>query len=89
VSAGPVRIPADAGNGLGKLVLAVLEIVRDLLERQALHRVEAGSLSPDEVERLGRALIALEHQLAELRVTFGEHTEPAFPPDRTERTPPP
>lgn len=63
----PPRIPADSGQGLGQLVLAVLEIVRDLLERQALRRADNGSLAPDQIERLGQALIALDHQFTELR----------------------
>jgi hypothetical protein len=69
---GPLRIPADSGRGLGQVVLAVLEIVRDLLERQAIRRME--SLSPEEVERLGQALIALDRQFAELRETLTERT---------------
>jgi hypothetical protein len=66
------RIDVDAddlGAGLGRLVIAVLEIVRELLERQALRRAE--SLEPEEVERLGRALMALDERFAELRETFG------------------
>jgi len=63
----PRRIPADSGHGLGQLVVAVLDIVRDLLERQALRRVDSGWLSPDQIERLGQALIALDRQFAELR----------------------
>ncbi len=66
----PLRIPADSGRGLGQVVVAVLEIVRDLLERQAIRRMESGSLTPDEVERLGLALIALDRQFAELRETL-------------------
>ncbi|RSM79344.1 gas vesicle protein K [Kibdelosporangium aridum] len=65
------RIPADAGQGLGRLVVAVLEVLAELLERQALRRVAAGSLTDDEVERLGQALIALRAQFAELRVALG------------------
>jgi hypothetical protein len=66
----PLRISADAGQGLGQVVVAVLEILRDLLERQAIRRMESGSLTPDEVERLGRALIALDRQFAEIRETL-------------------
>ncbi len=66
----PLRIPADSGRGLGQVVVAVLEIIRDLLERQAIRRMESGSLTPDEVERLGLALIALDRQFAELRETL-------------------
>jgi Gas vesicle protein K len=72
----PRRIPADSGRGLGQLVIAVLEIVRDLLERQALRRVDNGSLSPHEIERLGQALIALDRQFSELREVL---TEPPLP----------
>jgi len=66
----PVRISADSGRGLGQVVVAVLEILRDLMERQAIRRMESGSLNPDEVERLGLALIALDRQFAELRETI-------------------
>jgi Gas vesicle protein K len=73
----PQRIPADSGRGLGRLVIAILDIVRDLLERQALRRVDSGSLTPEQVERLGQALIALDRQFAELREVL---TERAVPP---------
>jgi Gas vesicle protein K len=73
----PLRIPADAGRGLGQVVVAVLEILRDLLERQAIRRVESGSLTPDEVERLGQALIALDQRFTEIReVLTEERTSP-------------
>jgi hypothetical protein len=94
------RVPADAGAGLGRLVVAVLEILRDLLERQALRRMSAGSLSPDEVERLGQALISLQRQFGELRAALGADepsgARPAMDlaallngnqPDTTERRP--
>lgn len=73
-----MRLDADAedvGRGLGRLVVAVLEIVRDLLERQALRRVDAGELTDAEVERLGQALLALEDRFAELREVFGVEKE--------------
>jgi hypothetical protein len=73
----PLRIPTDAGRGLGQVVVAVLEILRDLLERQAIRRVESGSLTPDEVERLGQALIALDQRFTEIReVLTEERTSP-------------
>lgn len=74
----PERVSADAdqlGEGLGRLVLAVLQLVRDLLERQALRRVDSGSLDDDDVERLGRALMNLEDRFAELREAFGCRAE--------------
>ena len=75
----PSRIDADSGegveHGLAKLVLTVIELVRLLLEKQALRRVEAGSLSDEEIERLGRALLGLEAQMGELKQTFGFQDE--------------
>lgn len=71
---GPARIGFDADNagaGLGQLVFAILEIIRQLLERQAVRRVEAGSLTDEEIERLGCALLALEERFASLRDVFG------------------
>ncbi|HEY3469298.1 MAG TPA: gas vesicle protein K [Amycolatopsis sp.] len=70
----PVRIPADAGRGLGHLVVTVLDILREVLERQALRRLDAGTLTPAQVEDLGQALIALERQFAELRAALDERT---------------
>jgi len=72
----PLRIPADSGRGLGRLLVAVLDIVRELLERQALRRVDGGSLSADQIERLGQALIALDRQFAELREVLTDRAEP-------------
>ena len=74
VESRPQRISIDAedvGQGLGRLVVAILDLVRQLLERQALRRVDAGSLTPDEIERLGQALLGLEHRLSGLRDSLG------------------
>jgi hypothetical protein len=73
----PLRIPADSGRGLGRVVVAVLEILRDLIERQAIRRVESGSLTPDEVERLGQALIALDQRFTEIREVLTEERVPS------------
>jgi hypothetical protein len=70
----PDRISADSDaveNGLAKLVLSIIELVRRLLERQALRRMDAGNLSEEEIERLGNALMKLEEKMAELKSTFG------------------
>src|SRR5690349_4888023 len=70
----PQRIAADAEvveNGLAKLVLSIIELVRKLLEKQALRRMDAGNLSDAEIERLGNALMKLEEKMAELKTTFG------------------
>lgn len=67
------RINADdAGRGLGQLVVALLDIVRQLVERQAVRRVDAGDLTAEQVERLGQALLALEERFAELREAFAD-----------------
>ncbi len=73
-SAIPERISADpevVENGLAKLVLSIIELIRRLLEKQALRRMDAGSLSEEEIERLGSALMKLEEKMAELKQTFG------------------
>jgi CRISPR/Cas system-associated endonuclease Cas1 len=55
-----------AERGLAGLVLTLVELIRQLMERQAMRRVEAGSLTDDQVERLGRTLMALEERMEEL-----------------------
>ena len=70
----PERIAADAEiveNGLAKLVLSIVELVRRLLEKQALRRMDAGNLTEEEIERLGSALMKLEEKMAELKRVFG------------------
>jgi hypothetical protein len=70
----PERIAADSEiveNGLAKLVLSIVELVRKLLEKQALRRMDAGNLTDEEIERLGNALMKLEEKMAELKRTFG------------------
>jgi len=70
----PQRISADSEiveNGLAKLVLSIIELVRRLLEKQALRRMDAGNLTEEEIERLGSALMKLEEKMGELKRTFG------------------
>jgi hypothetical protein len=70
----PDRIAADSEaveNGLAKLVLSIVELVRKLLERQALRRMDSGNLTEEEIERLGNALMKLEEKMAELKTSFG------------------
>lgn len=70
----PPRIAADAEvveNGLARLVLSIIELVRRLLEKQALRRMDAGNLTEEEVERLGSALMKLEEKMDELKKVFG------------------
>ena len=70
----PQRISADpeaVENGLAKLVLSIIELVRRLLEKQALRRMDAGNLTDEEIERLGAALMKLEEKMEELKAVFG------------------
>jgi hypothetical protein len=72
------RIALDPDNirkGLGQLVLAVVELVRQLLERQALRRMEAGSLTDEEVERLGLTFLRLTEEMTRLKQEFGLRDE--------------
>jgi Gas vesicle protein K len=72
------RINADRDElekGLAQLVLTLIELLRQLLERQALRRIEGGSLSPEEVERLGETFMLLEERMEELKETFGLEDE--------------
>jgi hypothetical protein len=64
----------DAGRGLGRLIVVLLEIIRELLERQAVRRMDAGTLSAADVERLGQSLIDLDLRLAEIREALDEPT---------------
>jgi hypothetical protein len=61
----------DVARGLAQLVLTLIELLRQLMERQAIRRVEAGDLSDEQVERLGQALMALEDRMEELKDIFG------------------
>lgn len=73
-----VRIAIDperARNGLGQLVLAVVKLLHELLERQAVRRVEAGSLSEEEIERVGLALMRQAEEIERLRQEFGLREE--------------
>lgn len=56
-------------------VLTLVETLRDLMERQALKRMDAGSLSDPEVERLGEAFLALRQRVEELKESFGLEDE--------------
>ncbi|MDQ4086047.1 MAG: gas vesicle protein K [Actinomycetota bacterium] len=70
----------DVGRSLGRLVVTLLDVVRQVVERQALRRVDAGDLTEQQVEDLGRALIGLEDTFDELRDTFGVREEDLFLP---------
>jgi hypothetical protein len=68
------RVVADPGRverDLARLMLSVVELLRQLLERQAVRRVESGTLSVEEIEQLGQTLSKLEVRMGELKAAFG------------------
>jgi regulator of sirC expression with transglutaminase-like and TPR domain len=70
----PRRVNADPERlekGLAQLVLTLVELLRELMERQAVRRIEAGTLSDEEVERLGQTFMALSERMDELKDVFG------------------
>ena len=66
-----VADPKSVERDLARLVLSVIELLRQLLERQAVRRVENGTLSEEEIERLGETLLKLEARMGELKAAFG------------------
>lgn len=70
----PDRINADperVEQGLARLVLTVVELLREVLEHQAIRRMDGGTLTDAEVEKLGLALLKLNGRMDELKTIFG------------------
>jgi hypothetical protein len=63
--------PEHVERGLAHLVLTVVDLLRELMERQALRRMEGGTLTEEEVERLGTAFLRLNERMGELKEEFG------------------
>ena len=63
--------PEKVENGLAKLVLTLIEVLRKVLEHQAVRRMEGGQLSDAEVERLGVALLRLNDRMKDMKGVFG------------------
>lgn len=63
--------PETVQHDLARLVLGLVEVVRQLMERQALRRVEGGRLRSDQIEKLGLTLMKLEERMDELKDHFG------------------
>lgn len=61
----------DVRRSVAKLVLTLVEFIRRVLERQAIRRHEEGTLTPEETERVGTALMRLEETIEEMARTFG------------------
>jgi hypothetical protein len=62
-------------NGLGQLVLTLVKLLHELLERQGIRRIEAGSLTDDQIERLGLTLMKQAQEIDRLRQEFGLEEE--------------
>lgn len=74
----PRRISADPENverGLAQLVLTVVELLRQLMERQAIRRMDGGTLTDDQIERLGTTFELLDRRMTQLREEFGLEIE--------------
>jgi len=63
--------PDNAEHGLAQLVLTVIELLRQIVERHAIRRVEGGTLTEKQIEDLGEALMNLEEKMEELKEIFG------------------
>jgi len=63
--------PDRLKNGLGQLVLTLIKLLHEVLERQALRRIDAGSLTEQQIERLGLTLMRQAEEIDRLRREFG------------------
>jgi Gas vesicle protein K len=63
--------PEGVEQGLAKLVLTLVEFLRQVLERQAIRRMDGGTLTDDEIERVGIALMRLQAKVREMAEAFG------------------
>ena len=73
-ASGRVRLDLDPDrlkNGLGQLVLTLVKLLHEVLERQALRRIDAGSLTEAQIERLGLTLMRQAEEIDRLRREFG------------------
>ena len=73
-SCGPSQLrvdPENVSSGLMQLVLTLVELLRELLERQALKRIEGGSLTEEEIERLGLTFLRLAEEMQRMKQQFG------------------
>lgn len=74
----PQRIEIDPDklqNGLGQLVLTLVKLLHDLLEKQAIRRMEANTLSEQQIEELGVTLMRQSEEIDRLRKSFGLEEE--------------
>jgi len=75
-SSGKINLdPDNAEHGLAQLVLTVVELLRQIVERHAIRRVDGGTLTDEQIENLGEALMNLEEKMEELKEVFGLDAE--------------
>ncbi len=67
--------PDKVKNGLGQLVLTLVKLLHELLERQAIRRIDSGSLTEEQIERLGLTLMRQAQEIERLRKEFGLEEE--------------
>jgi hypothetical protein len=67
--------PEDVQRSVARLVLTLVEFIRQLLERQAIRRMEGGTLTPEETENIGVALMRLEETVRDMAARFGLEPE--------------
>jgi len=67
--------PRETEQGLAKLVLTLVELIRRLMEKEAFRRVKKGTLSPAEIQKLGLSLKAVKKKIEEIKVVFGIEDE--------------
>ena len=63
--------PESVERGLAQLVLTIVDLLRELMERQALRRIDGGTLDDDQIEQLGRTFMLLQERMDELTEEFG------------------
>ena len=67
--------PRETEQGLAKLILTLVELIRKLMEKEAFRRVKKGTLSPAEVQKLGLSLKAVKKKIEEIKAIFGIEDE--------------
>lgn len=63
--------PSNVEQGLAKLVLTIIELIRQLLEKQAIRRMDSGTLTEEQIERMGETFLKLQQKMEELKAVFG------------------
>ncbi len=67
--------PNNVEKGLARLVLTLIDLIRKLMEKQAIRRIDAGQLHADEIERVGDTFLRLDERMEQLKKTFDLHDE--------------